>query len=161
MNIERSVMNAMVRILAAMTLWVLSQCALAQTVEAPDTDGDGVNDARDNCLLVENSDQRDTNNDGYGNACDMDLNDDQIVNFVDLGLLRKVFFTADQLCRSGCNALAVFQPAGANSVLALHSARWPVGKPEQLAARASAGARRSFAALVGAILDYRQPRGRA
>ncbi len=88
-------MNAMVRILAAMTLWVLSQCALAQTVEAPDTDGDGVNDARDNCLLVENSDQRDTNNDGYGNACDMDLNDDQIVNFVDLGLLRKVFFTAD------------------------------------------------------------------
>ena len=41
-----------------------------------DTDGDGVPDAADNCVLVANPDQRDTDGDGYGNACDPDLNND-------------------------------------------------------------------------------------
>ncbi len=60
-----------------------------------DTDGDGVFDGVDNCSAVANSDQRDTNNDGYGNACDADLNNDCVVNVVDLGILRAVFFSAD------------------------------------------------------------------
>jgi spore coat protein A len=66
-----------------------ADCAL------PDGDGDGVPDAADNCTLVANADQRDTNADGYGNGCDADLNDDGVVNFVDLGIIKGVFFTSD------------------------------------------------------------------
>lgn len=60
-----------------------------------DTDGDGIGDDVDNCTLVANADQTDSNGDGYGNICDADLNDDCVVNFLDLGALRTVFFTAD------------------------------------------------------------------
>ncbi len=60
-----------------------------------DDDGDGVPNVADNCTNIPNPDQRDTNGDGYGNICDADLNNDGIVNAVDLGLLRAVFFTAD------------------------------------------------------------------
>ncbi|MFK7887554.1 MAG: right-handed parallel beta-helix repeat-containing protein [Gammaproteobacteria bacterium] len=58
-----------------------------------DTDGDGVADATDNCTSVANPGQRDTDNDGYGNRCDPDLNNDGVVNIIDLGLMREVFFT--------------------------------------------------------------------
>ncbi|MEL7449434.1 MAG: LamG-like jellyroll fold domain-containing protein [Pseudomonadota bacterium] len=60
-----------------------------------DTDGDGVSDAVDNCVAVANADQRDSNADGFGNACDPDLNDDDVINFTDLGLMKSVFFSDD------------------------------------------------------------------
>jgi hypothetical protein len=60
-----------------------------------DGDDDGISDDVDNCLLVFNPDQTDSNGDGYGNACDADFNDDCVVNFQDLGIMRTVFFTAD------------------------------------------------------------------
>ena len=50
-----------------------------------DTDGDGVDDSIDNCILVANADQRDTNGDGFGNVCDPDLDNNVIVNFGDVG----------------------------------------------------------------------------
>ena len=68
---------------------------LASTDVQLDTDGDGVPDALDNCTLIANGNQRDTNSDGFGNACDADLNNDNIINVVDLGLLRAVFFSDD------------------------------------------------------------------
>jgi len=61
-----------------------------------DEDGDGVTDSMDNCIETANADQRDTNNDGYGNVCDADINNDGTINVVDLGLLRSVFFGADE-----------------------------------------------------------------
>ena len=70
-----------------------------------DTDSDGIADVSDNCTLVPNgfllpddggNSQRDTNNDGFGNVCDADLNNDNVVNVIDLGLLRNVFFQADE-----------------------------------------------------------------
>ncbi len=62
---------------------------------AVDSDGDGVDDIDDNCSEVANADQRDSNGDGFGNVCDADLNNDLIVNVIDLGILKGVFFTAD------------------------------------------------------------------
>lgn len=56
-----------------------------------DTDGDGIPDSRDNCILVPNKDQLDTDGDGYGNACDADLNNDGFVNSLDLALMRNQF----------------------------------------------------------------------
>lgn len=71
---------------------------------AEDTDGDGVTDANDNCVLMPNGPdaplgdapiQYDSDGDGFGNACDPDLNNDGIVNAMDLGLFRSVYFSAD------------------------------------------------------------------
>ncbi|MEL7449469.1 MAG: M14 family zinc carboxypeptidase [Pseudomonadota bacterium] len=59
-----------------------------------DSDSDGIADGADNCVLAPNPDQRDTNGDGYGNLCDADLNDDDVVNFADLGVMKAAFFTA-------------------------------------------------------------------
>lgn len=61
----------------------------------PDFDTDGYRNFLDNCIFEQNADQRDTNADGFGNICDADLNNDGIVNAVDLGLLRSLFFSAD------------------------------------------------------------------
>ena len=60
-----------------------------------DSDGDGVVDNLDNCIDVENADQRDTNADGYGNVCDADLNNDGVVNFEDVAIMKSVFQTTD------------------------------------------------------------------
>lgn len=55
-----------------------------------DTDGDGVPDPDDNCTEVANTNQRDTDGDGYGNACDMDLDNSGFTNIIDLSLFRSV-----------------------------------------------------------------------
>ena len=64
-------------------------------VAGADIDNDGVPDSMDNCSEVANADQRDTDGDGFGNRCDADLNNDLSINFIDLGLLKSVFFSAD------------------------------------------------------------------
>ena len=43
---------------------------------AVDTDGDGVDDGNDNCVLVANQNQDDLDNDGIGNICDADADGD-------------------------------------------------------------------------------------
>lgn len=70
--------------------------AVDALVNAVDSDEDGVPDSIDNCTLVVNAAQRDTDGDGFGNACDTDLNNDNVTNVIDLGLLRLVFFTGDE-----------------------------------------------------------------
>ena len=62
---------------------------------AADEDGDGFDNEVDNCPLRANPMQRDTDGDGYGNFCDPDLNNDNIVNAADLGIFKSVFFTPD------------------------------------------------------------------
>ncbi|MEL7451387.1 MAG: GC-type dockerin domain-anchored protein [Pseudomonadota bacterium] len=69
---------------------------------APDTDGDGVTDDVDNCILDANPLQIDSNGDNIGNVCDADIAgpagagaDDCQVNFFDLGQIKNVFFTTD------------------------------------------------------------------
>jgi hypothetical protein len=56
--------------------------------QAADTDGDGIADDVDNCILVPNADQLDTDHDGYGNACDPDFNNDGVVDQSDYDALQ-------------------------------------------------------------------------
>ncbi|RMD98582.1 MAG: hypothetical protein D6812_13170 [Deltaproteobacteria bacterium] len=44
--------------------------SVAIYLEAPDTDGDGINDSEDNCPQTENEDQADQDEDGVGDVCD-------------------------------------------------------------------------------------------
>ena len=60
-----------------------------------DSDDDGISDSDDNCVALANPAQIDADGDGIGNACDADLSQDCIVNFIDLGILRARFFTND------------------------------------------------------------------
>ncbi len=76
------------------------QIASAQTTVVSDgtpldTDGDGVADSSDNCILVKNPAQRDTDNDGYGNYCDPDFDNNLVVNAEDLAFLKNRFFSSD------------------------------------------------------------------
>lgn len=66
---------------------------LVRPVAGSDTDGDLIPDVSDNCITVENLFQVDADNDGHGNRCDADLSNDCVVNVVDLGTLRAVFFS--------------------------------------------------------------------
>jgi uncharacterized Ntn-hydrolase superfamily protein len=63
---------------------------------ALDTDGDGVVDIIDNCTERQNPTQFDADGDGFGNACDVDFNDDCVHSFIDLGIMRSVFFSDDE-----------------------------------------------------------------
>jgi hypothetical protein len=45
-----------------------------------DTDGDGVNDAADNCPSQANADQSDIDHDGKGDVCDQDMDGDGHAN---------------------------------------------------------------------------------
>ncbi len=51
---------------------------------AGDTDGDGVPDDLDNCLLTPNPSQLDEDEDGYGTRCDGDFNNDGVVAMRDM-----------------------------------------------------------------------------
>ena len=54
-------------------------------------DGDAIGDCVDNCSEKDNGDQLDTNLDGYGNICDPDYNQDNVVGLPDKGILLSVF----------------------------------------------------------------------
>jgi len=81
--------NIWVRV--ASTDGAATQAAAVET----DTDGDGIPDSRDNCILVPNPDQKDSDGDGYGDACDGDVNNDGIVNSLDVAQVRNLFATRD------------------------------------------------------------------
>ncbi len=75
------------------------------TTAPPDADGDGVEDALDNCTNAPNgplapdaggASQRDTDGDGYGNLCDGDFDGNGFVNYADLAYFRAAFGTADE-----------------------------------------------------------------
>ncbi|MEL7447774.1 MAG: CAP domain-containing protein [Pseudomonadota bacterium] len=67
----------------------------AQCDTVGDADFDGIPNGVDNCVNVANADQLDTDADGFGNICDADLDQDCVINFLDLGLMKSVFFSAD------------------------------------------------------------------
>ncbi len=69
---------------------VIASAEFAGTVivPVPDTDGDGVADNLDNCKLVANANQRNTDGDSFGNICDPDFNQNNIVDPADVSSLK-------------------------------------------------------------------------
>ena len=51
--------------------------------DTADTDGDGIPDKSDNCMLTFNPDQSELDNDGIGDICDDDVDGDGVLNAVD------------------------------------------------------------------------------
>ena len=60
-----------------------------------DEDGDGVPDDSDNCTMLPNADQRDTDGDNYGNRCDADFNNSDMVDAADLTLFKIRYRSSD------------------------------------------------------------------
>jgi hypothetical protein len=58
--------------------------SLSGVVNAPDTDGDGVEDDVDNCPLAANPGQENFDNDAFGDACDGDVDGDGVPNGADI-----------------------------------------------------------------------------
>jgi hypothetical protein len=57
----------------------------------PDSEGDGVPDAVDNCITVSNPDQVDSDGDLCGNQCDSDYNQDSVMSILDFGIFQACF----------------------------------------------------------------------
>ncbi|MEQ1801024.1 MAG: dockerin type I domain-containing protein [Gammaproteobacteria bacterium] len=84
--------------------YAASDSATVNVSIGPDSDGDGLGNADDNCTLVANTAtgnvpgtsppipkyQLDSDNDGFGNACDADLNNTGQVTAADYAMLRSV-----------------------------------------------------------------------
>jgi len=58
-----------------------------------DSDTDAVDDALDNCILAANPTQLDSNGDGFGNICDGDFDQNDLVDVGDFSLLKSVLGT--------------------------------------------------------------------
>jgi hypothetical protein len=72
-------------------LFILALALGASAGTNGDVDNDTVPDALDNCMLAQNgprhepNNQCDTDQDGYGNACDFDVNQDNVIGAPDFG----------------------------------------------------------------------------
>jgi len=56
--------------------------------DLPDSDGDGVPDCADDCRDYANADQADADRDGFGDACDLDMDQDGTVSAAERQLVR-------------------------------------------------------------------------
>jgi hypothetical protein len=91
---------------------VIASAEFAGTVAAPpapDSDGDGVADNLDNCKLVVNANQRNSDGDSFGNICDPDFNQNNVVDPADLSRLKSKLGTVS--ANEDLNGNGVVDPA--------------------------------------------------
>lgn len=91
---------------------VIASAEFAGTVTAPpppDSDGDGVADSLDNCKLVANANQRNTDGDNFGNICDADFNQNNVVDPADLSRLKSKLGTVS--ANEDLNGNGIVDPA--------------------------------------------------
>jgi hypothetical protein len=92
-------MKIRIRVISVAVTLALST---ALSAHAGDLNGDLVDDAFDNCPDVPNgpndlNNQVDTDNDGYGNSCDCDFDQDEILTGADFVLLYAAFNSTQEL----------------------------------------------------------------
>ena len=80
-------LNAIFTLVGAAFLTVAFAFIATAGVPCSDVDSDGVCDEDDNCLVVANPDQSDGDSDGYGEACDVDTNNDCFITTADIGVI--------------------------------------------------------------------------
>jgi len=80
-------------------------CPLTANAGQADGDGDAVGDVCDNCSAVANADQFDGNGDGYGNLCDGDLNDNGFTNSQDTAIFRSLLGTSSPIADLNNNGI--------------------------------------------------------
>jgi hypothetical protein len=78
--------------LVVVSLWTGAAHAL-------DSDGDGIPNEADNCVLAANPSQLDVDRDGYGNACDADFDNDGLVNLADSQQIKSAFLRSGAAVR--------------------------------------------------------------
>jgi hypothetical protein len=80
-------LRAIFALLSAALLTVAFAFVAAAGTPCADGDGDGVCDDADNCLVLANPSQDDGDSDGYGEACDLDTNNDCVITTADIGIV--------------------------------------------------------------------------
>jgi hypothetical protein len=82
-------MNVGAKIRAFVCVLAVSFPLTALAGPAPDNDNDGVPDVLDNCFTIPNAgaESCDTDMDGYGNVCDGDFNQSNIVDATDFSVV--------------------------------------------------------------------------
>lgn len=81
--------------IASMIILGFNPMLVSNATAVTDSDGDGVVDSIDNCILIVNPLRRDTDSDGLGNFCDPDFDNNMIVNAADLAYQKAAFFTSE------------------------------------------------------------------
>jgi hypothetical protein len=84
--------RALVAATLALLLWGMPALAGPET----HTDGDGVPDAWDNCIAVDNPGQDDTDGDDCGNLCDADYDNSGTTTIADFGQFSSAYATNDE-----------------------------------------------------------------
>lgn len=104
---------------AALLAFGLSMGAFAGSIV--DADGDDVPDALDNCQVIANgptsnpgscTSQFDVDQDGYGNSCDSDLSNNNVVGLEDLGVVLAAFGGSDPIADITCNNVVGLEDLG-------------------------------------------------
>lgn len=87
---QQNTKTNLLQILAVALTLMFSPASSAQ-----DTDGDGIDDALDNCIEISNQNQLNTDGDQYGNRCDADFDNSGFVNLDDFDIFVDNFGTSN------------------------------------------------------------------